>query len=81
MSNGSNNGITVEAFEVLPRHLAPFDDGVWTRRPAVGIRSHLQVDAVEHRLDSGNYGIELAPLGSGLLLQHIKLCLGPPTIL
>ena len=34
----------------------------------VRLRSHLQVDAVEHRLDSGNYGIELAPRCSGNLL-------------
>ena len=28
MSNGSNNGIAVEALEVLPHRLAPLDDGV-----------------------------------------------------
>ena len=50
------------------------------RQPAIGLWSHLQVDAVEHRLDSSNYGIELAPLGSGILLQHIELRLGPPMI-
>ena len=70
----------VEALEVLPRCLAPFDDGVWTRRPTVGLRSRLHVDVVEHRFDSDNYGIELVPLGLGLLLQHIELCLNPPTI-
>ena len=68
MCNGGDDGITVEALEVLPRRLAPFDDGVWTRRPIVGLRSHLQVDAVEHRFNPGNYGIELVPLGLGILL-------------
>ena len=28
MGHGGDSGITVEAFEVLPRHLAPVDDGV-----------------------------------------------------
>ena len=50
------------------------------RRPTVGLRSRLQVDAVEHQFDSGDYGIELVPLGPGLLHQHIKLCLDPPTV-
>ena len=68
MCNGGDGGITVEAFEVLPRHLTPIDDGVWTRWLVVGLRSYLEVDAVEHRLDSSNYGIELAPLHSDLLL-------------
>ena len=36
MSNDGNSGIMIEAFEVLPRRLAPFDDGVQTRWPAVG---------------------------------------------
>ena len=27
VSNGGNNGIVVEALEVLPRRLAPLDDG------------------------------------------------------
>ena len=68
VSNGGHNGITVEALEVLPCRLTPVDEGVWTRWPTVGLRSHLQVNAVEHRLDTGNYGVELAPLGPGLLL-------------
>ena len=68
MSNDGNNGITVDALEVLPRRLALLDDGVRMRRPAVGLRSHLQVDAVEHRFNPGNYGIELVPLGLGILL-------------
>ena len=79
-SNGSNNGVAVESLEVLPRRLAPLNDGVLTWWPTIGLRSHLQVDAVEHRLDFDNYGIKLAPLGSGLLLQHIELRLGPPTV-
>ena len=41
MSNGGNNGVAVEALEVLPRRLAPFDDGVRTWWPAVGLRNHL----------------------------------------
>ena len=68
MGHDGDSGIAVEAFEVLPRRLAPFDDGVRTRRPAVGLWSHLQVDAVELRFDSGNYSVELVPLGPGLLL-------------
>ena len=68
VGNGGDGGVAVEAFEVLPRRLVPIDDGVRTRRPTVGQRSHFQVDAVEHRLDSGNYGIELVPLDPGLLL-------------
>ena len=68
MSNGGSGGIAVEALEVLPHRLEPLDDGVRTWRPTVRLRSHLQVDAVEHRLDSDNYGVELAPLSSDLLL-------------
>ena len=30
VSSGGNNGIAVEALEVLPRRLAPLDDGVRT---------------------------------------------------
>ena len=41
MSDGGNNSIAVEALEVLPRRLAPFDDGVRMWWPAVGLRSHL----------------------------------------
>ena len=80
MCNGSDGGVAVEAFEVLQRYHAPIDDGVWTRWPAVKLRSHLQIDVVEHRFDSSNYDVELVPLGPGLLLQHIELCLNPPTI-
>ena len=61
MSNGGNNGIAIEALEVLPCHLTPLDDGVQTQWPTIGLRSHLQVDAVEHRLDSSNNGVELVP--------------------
>ena len=38
------------------------------------------VDTVEHRFDSGDYGVELVPLEPSLLLKHIELCLDPPTI-
>ena len=80
MGEGGDSGIAVEAFEVLPYRLAPIDEGVWMGRPVVGLRSCLHVDVVEHRLDSGNYGVELTPLGSGLLLQHVELCLGPSIV-
>ena len=66
--NGGDDGVVVEAVEVLPRRLAPLDDGVQTWWSTVGLRSHLQVDIVEHRFDSDNYGVELVPLGPGLLL-------------
>ena len=49
------------------RGLAPFDDDVWAWWPTVGLRSHLQVDTVEHRFNPGDYGVELLPLGPGLL--------------
>ena len=65
VGSGENNSVVVEA---LPRRLAPFDDDVRARRPAIGLRSHLQVDTVEHWFDSGNYGIKLVPLGPGVLL-------------
>ena len=68
MCNGGDDGVVVEAFEVLPCHLAPLDDGVRTWWPIIGLRSHLQVDTVEHQLDPSNYGIEFVPLGPGLLL-------------
>ena len=41
VTNSGNNGIAVEALEVLPRRLAPLNDGVQMRRPTVGLRSHL----------------------------------------
>ena len=50
------------------------------RWPAVGLRSRLQVNTVEHRSNFGDYGIELLLVGSGLLHQHIKLCLDPPMV-
>ena len=67
VSNGGNNDIAVEALEILPRRFAPLDDGVRTRWPTVGLRSRRQVDTVEHRFNSGDYGVELVPLGPGLL--------------
>ena len=39
MSSDGHNGITVEALEVLPRCLAPLDDGVRTLPPAIGLSS------------------------------------------
>ena len=44
------------------------------------MRSRLQVDAVEHWFDSDNYSVKLVPLGSSVLLQHIKLCFDPLTV-
>ena len=46
VSNNGNNGVVVEALEVLPHCLAPLDDGVRTLPPAVGLDSRFQVDAV-----------------------------------
>ena len=63
VSNSGYDGIVVEAFEVLPRRLAPIDDGVRMRRPVVGLRSCLHVDAIKHRPDSSHHGIEFLPLG------------------
>ena len=60
-------GITVEALEVLPHRLAPFNDGVQMWRPAIRLRSRLQVDAVKHRFNCGNYSVKVFPLGPGLL--------------
>ena len=48
MGHGGHSGVMVEAFEVLPRRLTPVDDGVRTRRPVIGLRSCLDVNAVKH---------------------------------
>ena len=48
VGSGGDNGVTVEALEALPRRLASFDDDVRARRPAVGLRSLLWFDAIEH---------------------------------
>ena len=71
----------MEVHEVLPRRLAPIDDGVRTWRLVVGLRGHLHVNTVEHRLNSDHHGVKFYPLGLRLQLQHVKLCLGPSTIL
>ena len=63
MCNGGDGGITVEAFEVLPHHLAPVDDGVRTRRPIVRLRSCLHVDVVKHQPNFDHHGVEILPLG------------------
>ena len=80
MCNGGDDGIVVEAFEVLPRRLAPIDDGVRTRWPIVGLRSYLYIDAVKQWPNSGHHGVELSPLGLCLQLQHVELGLGPSTV-
>ena len=66
MGHSGGSGVAVVALEVLPCRLAPIDEGVRTGRPVVGLRSYLHVNAVEHKLDPGNHGIEFPPLGSGL---------------
>ena len=68
MGHDGDSGASVEALKVLPRHLAPVDDGVQMWRPIIGLRSHLHVDIVEHQLDFGYYNIEFTPLGLCLQL-------------
>ena len=41
VSNGGNDGIVVEALEVLPCLLAPLNDGVRTWWPTIGLGSRL----------------------------------------
>ena len=62
MRHDGDSGVSVEAFEVLPRRLAPVNDGVWMGRPIVGLRSYLHIDTVEHRPDSGHHGVKFSPL-------------------
>ena len=66
MGHDGDSGVSVEAIEVLPHRLAPIDYGVQTWRPVIGLRHHLHVDTVEHRLDSSHHDIEFSPLGSRL---------------
>ena len=40
MSSDGHDGVVVEALEVLPRCLAPLDDGVQTLLPAIGLSSY-----------------------------------------
>ena len=60
--------VMVEAFEVLPRRLAPIIDGIRMGRPIVGLRSYLHVDTIEHRPNSGHHGVKFSPLGVRLQL-------------
>ena len=80
MGSDGSNGITVEGFEVFPCCLAPLNDGVRVLPPAVVLSGHLQVDAVKHRLNCGDYSIEVLLLDLGLLHQHVELCFGFMTI-
>jgi len=80
MGSSGNNDVAVEALKAFPRRLASFDDNIRARWPAVGTRSSFRFDAVEHRSDSDHYAIKIVPLGTGVLLQHIELCLDPPTV-
>ena len=79
MSSDGHNGIAVEALKVLPCCLAPLDDGVRMLPPVIRLSSRFQVDAVKHQFNCGDYGVEVVPLGLGILFQHIELCLNPPT--
>ena len=67
MGSDSRNGITVEGLEVLPCCLAPLDYGVRTLTPVVVLSSRFQIDAVKHRLNCGDYSIEVLLLDLGLL--------------
>ena len=48
MCHDEDSGIVVEALEVLPRRVAPVDDGVRTWWPVVGLRSYLHINTVKH---------------------------------
>jgi len=76
MGSNSSNGITIEGFEVFPCCLAPLNEGVRVLPPAVMLSGHLQVDAVKHRLNCGDYNIEILLLDPGLLHQHVELHFG-----
>ena len=76
VSSDGHNSVTVEALEVLPRCLAPLDDGVRMLPPTVELNTQFQVNAVKHRFNCSNYSIEVLLLDLGLLHQHVKLCLG-----
>ena len=66
MGHDGDSGVSVEALEVLPRRLAPVDDGVRMWRAVIGLRSHLPVDksstgltlAIRRRV----YSFEFVPL-------------------
>ena len=68
MCHDGDSDVSVEALEVLPRRLAPINDGIRMGRPIIGLRSYLHVDTVEHRLDSSHHGIKFSPMGLCLLL-------------
>ena len=80
MGSDGSNGIAVEGFEVFPCCLAPLNEGVRVLPPAVMLSGHLQVDAVKHRLNCGDYSIKVLLLDLGLLHQHVELCFGFMTI-
>jgi len=68
MHHDGDIGISVEAFKLLPRRLAPVNDGVRMGLPVVGLRGYLHVDIVEHRPNSSHHGIEFSPLDFFLYL-------------
>ena len=80
MGSDGSDGIAVEGFEVSPCCLAPLNDGVRVLPPTVVLSGRLQVDAVKHRLNCGDYSIEFLLLDFGLLHQHVELCFGFMTI-
>ena len=80
MGSDGSNGIVVEGFEVFPCCLAPLNDGVRVLPPTILLSGRLQVDAVKHRLNCGDYNIEVLLLDFGLLHQHVELCFGFMTI-
>ena len=80
MGSDGHNGIMVEDLEVLPCCLAPLDYGVRTLTPVVVLSSRFQIDAVKHRLNCGDYSIEILLLDFGLLHQHVELRFGFMTI-
>ena len=80
MGSDGSDGITVEGFEVFPCCLAPLNDGVRVLPPVIMLSGRLQVDAVKHRLNCGDYSFEVLPLDLGLLHQHVELCFGFMTI-
>jgi len=76
MGSDGHNGITVEGLEVLPCCLAPLDYGVGTLMPIIVRSSRFWIDTVKHRLNCGDYIVEVLLLDLGLLHQHVKLCFG-----
>ena len=62
MCHDGDSNVSVEAFEVLPRRLAPVNEGVQMGQPIVGLRSYLHIDTVEHWSNFGHHGVKFSPL-------------------